>query len=150
MNSTPFEGFIPGHIKRAFAKLGLDADVSRSLSFNEFLLYIYGQPRWALDAHWRPQVDFLPSDTSQVTLGMVQDLKSFFEKIGIDYDGAASNRSFGGRVTSEISGELANVIPQDIPPDAAANYGSFLATDSLHIINLLYGADVELYKQLEA
>ena len=54
--------------------LGRDLDLSKSISFEEFVHYVAAEPDERLDYHWRPQASFFGSIDDFDMVGCVEDL----------------------------------------------------------------------------
>ena len=143
-----YEFFVVGHVENAQSISGIPTDLSRSISFLEFLNYIRARPRWSYDAHWRPQVDFLPDDHSNITFGSVRNLPGLLASVGIGEEIKSHNPSYGGKVTSKGSGKFAKTLPQKLSDENLEDYGDFLSDECLEILNVLYGDDIRLYDEM--
>lgn len=145
-----FEPFVKPHIKRAQHVLGIEAAPQRSLRFSEFVDYIVGCPAWQLDAHWRPQADFLGDRLRpETTLVRSDNFGYFADRFGLEFSANRHNASSGKRFapSQSVSGEFAEKLPADIDLDAIESYNQFLDAHLMNIVSTYYRKDDDLFQK---
>lgn len=148
LREKPFERFVIGHIEAAQIQLGITPELERSISFSEFIDYIFSRPRWASNSHWRPQSDFIPTDHTDIHFGTVENLPEFFDSLGLSYSSKNYNKSFGGKVTTGNTGDLANHLPKEIGNEDITDYGRFLTDAGRDRVQRVLAEDIKLYSEI--
>jgi len=143
-----FEPFVRPHIQRAQQALGIAPDLQRSLRFSEFVSYVASSPAWRLDAHWRPQADFLGGRMRDGTTLVRSDNFGYFAEVfGFETANSRHNASSGKRFKpgEPVTGEFADMHPSEMDLDAIASYNQFFDADLMDTVNALYLEDKMLF-----
>lgn len=148
----PFEPFVVPHIDAAQRTAGHDRiDAARSVSFAEFVTYILTCPAWRLDAHWRPQADFLGGLTDRPGTRLIRtvNVAALSEQVGETIGSDRRNTSSGKRFDpgAALTGELAHHLPADLPLDQIASYNQFFTPALGAPFAEVYQRDITLYEQ---
>ncbi len=149
LRGREFEPFVIPHIHDAQALCGVEEDIGRSIRFSEFVDYIAASPPWLLDAHWRPQVDFLGNlDHKRKTAFVRSDnLDYFAATFGLDFEAKRHNTSGGKRFFpgEGFSGEFAEVLPAEMDLGRIEAYNQFFSTGLLEKFGPYFEADTRLF-----
>jgi len=144
-----FEPFILPHIKNAFQLLGIeDRKITDSITFYEFIWYVFNTPAWSWDSHWRPQYCFLGGLSKDIRLIPMDRLDKLSSIIGVNNNITNLNESYGGFYEEgvEASEKYQHLLPSELENLSLDNYNSFLSLEIINMINILYEKDEALYK----
>lgn len=151
LSGRSFEPFVMPHIIGAQMHCGVELDVDRSVRFSEFIDYVIASPPWRLDAHWRPQTDFVGDlDQKRATTFIRSDnLDYFATRFGLNFEAKRHNRSGGKRFFPdvEVSGEFADVLPADMNLDIIDAYNQFFSAEIFEKLNAFFEEDIRLFER---
>ncbi|MEM1388979.1 MAG: sulfotransferase family 2 domain-containing protein, partial [Pseudomonadota bacterium] len=151
-SGEPFEEFVYGHIKAAQRHLWLfGRNLELSLSFAEFVDYTLVSPPWTLDAHWRPQADFLCglADRPGTRLVRSNNFVRLAEMMGVASLGERRNATSGGRFLDgeRVSGWASSILPNDLALEEIETYNAFFSETLLARTKAAYAEDLKLFER---
>lgn len=145
-----FEPFVIPHIIAAQILCGVKPDTDRSISFSEFVDYIIATPPWRLDAHWRPQADFLGNLERERTTNFVRsdNLDYLASTYGLDFEAKRHNSS-GGKAFypgEGGTGEFTDALPAEMELSRLEAYNQFFSAGLLEKLFTYFEEDTRLFE----
>ncbi|MBF0817684.1 hypothetical protein E4U02_14855 [Microbacterium paludicola] len=148
-----FERFAEGHLRRAQRMLGVREDLSRSISFAEFVWYLTQTPVAVWDPHWKPQWTYFgdDQDLDGYELFSMGDTAQIWSYLGVEHDNRRYNATAAGALDlSARTDDYSELLPAELQNVDQAQYQNFLPDALIRVLMPFFGRDYDIYNRAVA